>query len=101
MRVDQSAHQLVVAIRGKAIFVIKIARDGLGVKAIQPQDLFSRCGIAGYSVSPGQRGNPLTERSTRRESNIDAVAVVVRIVMIPTAQIRAWGRLPGHLAKRL
>ena len=99
VRIHQPADEFVVAISREAILLVKVPRDRLRIQAIQPQNLISSRRRAGDRISPCQRGNPLPKSGGWSEARNDGVRVVVRIVAIPPAQIRARRWLPSHLAK--
>src|SRR5215472_1334527 len=98
--IDKATNDLVVAVSGKTIFFVEVAGDGLRVKAIQAQDLLANFGGLRDGVAASQRRDPLTECSARGETGAESVIVVVRVVKVPAAQLRAGCGLPGHLAQR-
>src|SRR5437879_3467307 len=100
VRIDQAADDLVVAIGGKTIFVVKIARNGLRVKTIEAENSFANRRRRTNGVSASERGNPLAEGCGGREAGIVFSEIVVWIVEIPTTEFFARSRLAGHLAKR-
>src|SRR5215472_4413030 len=62
--IDQPAKQLVVAIRGEAIFYVEAGGNGLRVKAIETQHFVAQLRRFRDGIGTRKGGDPLPEGST-------------------------------------
>src|SRR5262249_2490777 len=99
--IDKSEHQLVKAVRREAVFIVKIGGNGFRIKLIQAEHFLAACVGTGDGVVAGQGRDPLPEGRGGGKAGIVLVPVVIRVVVIPAAQVWARGGLSCHLAKRL
>ncbi len=83
--IEQSQHELIVAIGWKPVLDVEVGADGLGVQLVQPQN-FGPCGlIAGDGIDASECRHPLAEGAGRCESIVSCEVVQVRIVVVPTS----------------
>src|ERR1700733_10201853 len=99
--IDQPTNQFVVAVGGEAVLLVVIARNGLGVQAVQAQHFFTCWLVPSDGIHARERRNPLAECAAGSKSVFVFAPFVVRIVVIPAAQVVARGGLAAHLTERL